>query len=168
MILAQNDGVFPNVTNATGTISVASPSGTSVISANIARQLDQLVVDQAKRYNEAGNPIDNDEILPGYTKEKRQDTTCRVMCSPSSLDFICKGSPVFATCNADCKLDVSSPVMPPGGIIVGPLGDSNIKSYDDTMQDRVTCLEHCFCDAVRDEPVVGGASNEDDPFQGLD
>lgn len=55
MVLQQNDGVFPDVTNSTGTLSVASPSGTSSISANVPRETGQLDTDQVKRYYEADN-----------------------------------------------------------------------------------------------------------------
>lgn len=169
MVVQQNDGVFPNVTNSTGTVSVAPASGTSFISVNVPREADhQVVADQLKRYNDAGNPIDNDEILPGYGKEKRQHNTCQLICTPFDLADICQGSPVFATCADDCELHVASPTQPPGGGNVGPLDDSNTDPHDDTFADQITCLTHCSCRGGHGEQVVGRRSNEDNPFQGLD
>lgn len=160
MVVQQNDGVFPNVTNSTGTVSVAIPSGTSFIKVNLPREANQVVADQTKRHDEAGNPIDNDEILPGFSKEKRQHNTCHLVCTPFSLADICQGSPVFANCDADCELHVATPT---GGNGVGPL-DSN----PDVYEDQITCLNHCSCTGGHGEQVVDDGINKDDPFQGLD
>lgn len=165
MVLQQNDGVFPNVTNSTGTLSVVSPSGTSFVSVKVPQEADQV-----KRYNDAGNPIDNpidnDEILPVYSKEKRQHNTCHLICSPISLADICQGSPVFTSCADDCELHVASPIVPPGDM--GPLGDSNTEPHDEAIVDHITCLTHCSCAGGHSEPVIDRRSNEDNPFQGLD
>ncbi|KAK7699058.1 hypothetical protein SLS64_011972 [Diaporthe eres] len=168
IILQQNDGVFPNVTNSTGTLSIVSPSGTSFITVNVPQEAKQVVADQVKRYNDAGEPINNDEILPGYSKEKRQHNTCHLICTPSSLADICQGSPVFASCADDCELNFVPPVTPPGGNGVGPLQGSNTEPHDDAMEDQITCISHCSCAGGNGEQVIDRRSNEDNPFQGLD
>lgn len=168
MILQQNDGVFPNATNATGTVSVTSPSGTSVISVNIAQGGDQMVADQVKRANHAGNFIDNDEILPGYGKEKRQHNVCYLTCTPARMADICEGSPVFASCADDCTLVVVPPIANPSGIIVGPLDGSDDEPHPDGYSLQAACLDQCTCSGRHDEQVVDDDSNGDNPFQGLD
>ena len=170
IILQQHDGVYPNVTNSTGTVSVVYPSGTSVISVNVPREVDQMVADQVKRYDDAGNPLDSDEILPGYSKEKRRHNVCQLICTPSSLNDICEGSLVFEGCTGDCTVSTASLFVPPGGNVMGPLRGSNIETQPDVIldADRATCLSHCSCTGGYDERLVDGGSNEDDPFQGLD
>lgn len=161
MILQQNDGVFPNATNATGTLSVAAPSGTSVIAVNVPRQLEQIVP------IEPPIPTHTHEILPGFIKEKRQHNTCHMTCTSSSLEDICKGSPVFASCNTDCALRVATP-SGPGDSVVGPLGDINTGPRADVFENQITCLTYCHCAAGHGEQVIGDGSAESNPFQGLD
>lgn len=126
-----------------------------------------MVADQVKRYNDAGKPIDNDEILPGYSKEKRQDNTCHLTCSINYLVDICQGAPVFASCADDCTLKVAPPFLPPGGNGVGPLDGTDTDPHVDANQDRSVCLQHCSCYSGHGKQVIDGDIN-DDPFQGLD
>ncbi|KAG6364228.1 hypothetical protein INS49_005826 [Diaporthe citri] len=145
MVVQQNDGVFPNVTNSTGTLSVASPSGTSFISVNVRQEAAQV-----KHYNDAGNPIDNDEILPGYSKEKRQQNTCHLICTPSSMADICQGSPVFASCGDDCELHVAPPVTPPG-VTAAALADTETSGLSKSLADT---------DDLHNMPAVKSTADE--------
>lgn len=184
MLLQQNDGVFPNATNATGTLSVVAPSGTSVIAVNVPRQLEQMEPIEPPiptkmvpiepphhthftRMVPIEPPIPTDEILPGFIKKKRQHNTCHLTCTRSALEDICKGSPVFASCNADCALRVATP-SGPGDSIVGPLGGINTDPTADVFEDQITCLTYCNCAAGHGEQVIDDGSDESNPFQGLD
>ncbi|KAH8756340.1 hypothetical protein F5883DRAFT_718550 [Diaporthe sp. PMI_573] len=154
IILSQNDGVFPNVTNSTGTASVTSPTGDSVII---------TPANQVKRYNSAGQLIDNDEILPGYGKEKRQRNTCHAICAPAHFNDLCHGTPSLVSCNDDCSVEIR-PLAPLDGTRIGHQADAIHNA------DQLACLSHCSCThgGGHLERFVDDGSNGDNPFEGLD
>lgn len=155
IILQQHDGVFPNATNSTGTATVVSPTGSAII---------PTAADQVKRYDSAGNLIDNDEILPGYGKEKRQRNVCHLSCDPADLVEICQSAPILANCNDECSLQ-STGMLPLDGTVIGQIGQGNSAMPNG---DQIACLTHCKCAGGHGARIVDNDSNSDNPFEGLD
>ncbi|KAG8166271.1 hypothetical protein KVR01_004823 [Diaporthe batatas] len=157
IILQQHDGIFPNATNTTvtitGTVVSLSPTGFSSIIPT---------ADPVKRYDSVGKPIDNHEILPGYGKEKRQRNVCHLSCDPVSLVDICESDPVLANCDTECSLQTTGMVPLGGAAVIGQV-DTVIPT--DAM---VACLTHCKCASGHGSGIVDRDSNSDNPFEGLD
>ncbi|POS76804.1 hypothetical protein DHEL01_v204799 [Diaporthe helianthi] len=152
IILQQHDGVFPNVTNSTGTVSVVSPTGASVIIKTAG---------QVKRYNSAGKLIDNDEILPGYGNEKRQRNVCHLSCDSTHLNNICQSAPYLANCDDECSLQATG-LVPLDGTIISQ------QTPAIPNKDQVDCLSHCTCAGGHGGDLVNNDSNSNNLFEGLD
>ncbi|KAL1858093.1 hypothetical protein Daus18300_010094 [Diaporthe australafricana] len=163
IILQQNDGVFPNVTNTTNATSLASPSGTSVVYVKSLHEVDQMVADQIKRYKALDKIVDNDEILPGHGKDKRH-RSCHLTCTPSYMEDICEDAPVLASCTNSCTLYTKGPYPLSGGNGVAPLAGNNISSNANVTADEehVACVSMCSCTRGHEKRAFDGSVDQDD------